>query len=250
MSLTSHHNVLFDLIILEHKSLREKNSEMKTPVVVVVVPSNKKVVYYTEAERRKLWEDRLLEFFDSNNRLCARIERDVDIKIEKEDYTRLLDRIMKEESVTDIKRLMNGLLVSNDDYYRHRLVHYEEEMKSWGRRQARENETEEEKKLRLDAIEEEAGVPNPFVHVFFSSFHLGRVGTDENERKKWTSFYETYSAYLLEGDTNKFHIKEVLEEKGILEVVFTIYKKEIVRFNILSPFPEHKLGMKEEKMSQ
>jgi len=199
----------------------------------------KVVVFCSDDEKRKIWAERVAEFLEWNNRLCQRIDRQVEIKIDQADLDRLLDRIMQEDTLDDIRLLMNGLVISNDSNYAHKLASYEMEMKNWGNRVEKKGETADEKKMRLAAIEEEKGKPNPIVEVFFNRFDLSLSGNDE-----WVEYYDKYNEFLLLGNQNKLRLKDALINKSLLDVTFTTYKSEIIRFNILEPFAKCKVGMK------
>ena len=199
----------------------------------------KVIVFCTEEEKKKFWTDAVADFLDGNNRLHQRIDRMVDIKIDSTDKELLLDRIMQEDNFNDIKVVMNGLLVSGDKYYAQKLASYEVEMKDWGNRIAKKDETTDEKKMRLEAIRKEDGKANPVMKVYFNRFDFSLAHNPE-----WIEYYDKYSDFLLQGNQNKLHLKSALEKKWILDVTFTTYKSEIIRFNILEPFPKNKVGMK------
>jgi hypothetical protein len=185
------------------------------------------------------WSKRLSEFLDGNNMLCLRIDRMVDIKIDPEDRKRLLDRMIREETTSDVKNLVNGLVVPNGDYYQKRSTAYELDMKSWGEKNnnVKPNETVKEKKLRVATAKLEEGLVNPVIQIYFRQFNFQMIMQNDHEREEWKSFYNEYKEFLLMGDTNKFLLKSALESNGILDIGYTIYKKEIIRFNLCPILP-------------
>ncbi len=193
--------------------------------------------YYTESEKRKIWIERVDDFLTGNNLLCMRLDRMVEINIDPVDLEKLLDRIMQEDDVIAIKNMMNGLLVPNDTQYLKKSTPYEMEMREWGQRVKKADETKDEEDLRLDAIEYEKDRPNPFVNVFFCRFD-----PKASDNSHWGKFYKEYSKYLLNGNMNLTRLSRALKENMLIDVAYTIYKDEIIRFNILEPFSSQKKG--------
>ncbi len=185
---------------------------------------------------RSQWSERLSDFLDGNNKLCLRIDKQVDIRIDAADRERLLDRIVQEENAMDVKDLVNGLVASNDPHYKNILTVYELDMKSWGMKtMAEPDETKEEKKLRVATAKLEEGLINPVIQIHFRRFNFKTM--NEDERNEWKSFCEKFAEFLLLGNTNLHILKAVLESKGILDIGYTFYKNEIIRFNLCKILP-------------
>jgi hypothetical protein len=180
-------------------------------------------------QRRAFYEDILNDFFNGNHALTRKVGKNVKVIMKSEDERELLlARIMKipkpQQVLVFLDRLVTKLELAD------RFSKAEEAMR------------DKEK--------------NPHVCLHYHYFAVplmddgGWLDRDPDATlvdplfKKWQLFYERHNEYITQGSFNQVNLKDAVSQNLPIEITYTEYRNEMLRFLLIEPYPETQVGPK------
>lgn len=189
-------------------------AETKTKTIV------KKQQVANETDRRAFFARQLETFIAGDNLLTFKLDRKIKLVITDEERDALLTRSLKiPTGGLEVELFWNGALSVTDSSH---LT-------------TKENEMRVAKKL-------------PVVSLHFQHFvcpiedGAWKLPNVENPLFKiWATFFSIHKDKILAG-LNQYHLKLAHDDSLPIDIIYSMYKGEILRFHLLEPFPENQVG--------